>query len=185
MTSLLCNQVALLSDVFVLEITQRVRSEQQSTYYNTCIFKLTHCSTIYGYSVSCSGLPDWYKCAIFNQLYFISDGGTLWLKCDSSLGTKLPYDDPRLAYGRFGYLEGHEYRMYNTYDVHFYASPALAHLWPNLQVSLQFDFKDAILAELNDSRKMLYDGKVMPRKVKNCVPHDLGDPDEGKIKADK
>lgn len=25
---------------------------------------------------------------------------------------------------------------------------------------------------------MLYDGKIMPRKVKNCVPHDLGDPDE-------
>ncbi|XP_052852653.1 non-lysosomal glucosylceramidase isoform X1 [Drosophila gunungcola] len=123
-------------------------------------------------------LPDWYKCAIFNQLYFISDGGTIWLKCDSSLGTELAYDDPRLAYGRFGYLEGHEYRMYNTYDVHFYASPALAHLWPNLQVSLQYDFKDAIAAELNDTRKMLYDGKVMPRKVKNCVPHDLGDPDE-------
>ncbi|XP_037708746.1 non-lysosomal glucosylceramidase isoform X1 [Drosophila subpulchrella] len=123
-------------------------------------------------------LPDWYKCAIFNQLYFISDGGTIWLKCDSSLGKDLAYDDPRLAYGRFGYLEGHEYRMYNTYDVHFYASPALAHLWPNLQVSLQYDFKDAIAAELSDTRKMLYDGKVMPRKVKNCVPHDLGDPDE-------
>lgn len=43
----------------------------------------------------------------------------------------------RHAYGRFGYLEGHEYRMYNTYDVHFYASPALAHLWPNLQVNLK------------------------------------------------
>ncbi|XP_030376910.1 non-lysosomal glucosylceramidase isoform X1 [Scaptodrosophila lebanonensis] len=124
------------------------------------------------------GLPDWYKCAIFNQLYFISDGGTLWLKCDSSLGEQLAYDDPRIAYGRFGYLEGHEYRMYNTYDVHFYASPALAHLWPNLQVSLQYDFKDAIGAELNDTRKMLYDGKVLPRKAKNCVPHDLGDPDE-------
>lgn len=126
------------------------------------------------------GLPDWYKCAIFNQLYYISDGGTIWLKCDSSLGNQLAFDDPRLAYGRFGYLEGHEYRMYNTYDVHFYASPALAHLWPNLQVSLQYDIKDAIGAELNDTRKMLYDGKVMPRKIKNCVPHDLGDPDEGK-----
>ncbi|XP_037957731.1 non-lysosomal glucosylceramidase isoform X2 [Teleopsis dalmanni] len=124
------------------------------------------------------GLPEWYKCAIFNQLYFISDGGTIWLQCKSSLGQELSYDDPRLAYGRFGYLEGHEYRMYNTYDVHFYASAALAHLWPNLQVSLQYDFKDAIAADLSDTRKMLYDGKVLPRKVKNCVPHDLGDPDE-------
>ncbi|KAI8121146.1 Non-lysosomal glucosylceramidase [Lucilia cuprina] len=124
------------------------------------------------------GLPDWYKCAIFNQLYFISDGGSLWLLCDSSLGQELDNNDPRHAYGRFGYLEGHEYRMYNTYDVHFYASPALAHLWPNLQVSLQYDFKDAIAANLTDTRKMLYDGKIMPRKVNNCVPHDLGDPDE-------
>lgn len=24
-------------------------------------------------------LPDWYKSAIFNELYFISDGGTIWL----------------------------------------------------------------------------------------------------------
>ena len=34
----------------------------------------------------------------------------------------------------FRYLEGHEYRMYNTYDVHFYSSFALIDLWPNLQV---------------------------------------------------
>ena len=58
----------------------------------------------------------------------------------------------RLAYGRFAYLEGHEYRMYNTYDVHFYASHALANLWPNLQVSLQYDFKDAIHSEMTEPR---------------------------------
>ena len=29
--------------------------------------------------------------------------------------------------------------MYNTYDVHFYASFALAMLWPKLQMSLQYD----------------------------------------------
>ncbi|CAD7086391.1 unnamed protein product [Hermetia illucens] len=125
-----------------------------------------------------SALPDWYKSAIFNELYFISDGGTLWLNIDSNLEKKLDFDDPRLAYGRFAYLEGHEYRMYNTYDVHFYASHALAHLWPNLQVSLQYDFKDSIAAEIEDNRKHLYDGKCTPRKIKNSVPHDLGDPEE-------
>ncbi|XP_055852929.1 non-lysosomal glucosylceramidase isoform X1 [Episyrphus balteatus] len=124
------------------------------------------------------GLPDWYKSAIFNELYFISDGGSIWLKCDASFGKELEYDDPRLAYGRFGYLEGHEYRMYNTYDVHFYASHALSHLWPNLQVSIQYDFRDSITAELLESRKCLYDGKSPPRKIQNSVPHDLGDPEE-------
>ena len=29
--------------------------------------------------------------------------------------------------------------MYNTYDVHFYASWALAMLWPKLQLSVQYD----------------------------------------------
>ena len=37
------------------------------------------------------------------------------------------------------FILGHEYRMYNTYDVHFYASWALAMLWPQLQISLQYD----------------------------------------------
>lgn len=80
----------------------------------------------------------------------------------------------RLAYGRFAYLEGHEYRMYNTYDVHYYASHALASLWPNLQICLQFDFRDSIKMEIPESRKHLYDGKSTSRKVQNSIPHDLG-----------
>jgi non-lysosomal glucosylceramidase len=43
-------------------------------------------------------------------------------------------------YGRFGYLEGQEYRMYNTYDVHFYASWALAMLWPKLGAAVTKDY---------------------------------------------
>ena len=42
--------------------------------------------------------------------------------------------------GQFLYLEGHEYLMYNTYDVHFYASFALLMLFPMLELSLQLDF---------------------------------------------
>lgn len=33
-----------------------------------------------------------------------------------------------------------EYRMYNTYDVHFYASAALAQLFPHLEHSVHADF---------------------------------------------
>lgn len=49
----------------------------------------------------------------------------------------------RKIFGRFAYLESHEYRLYNTYDVHFYASFALAKLFPGLQFSLQMDYVDA------------------------------------------
>lgn len=89
--------------------------------------------------------------------------------------------------------------MYNTYDVHFYASHALISLWPNLQarrklihrrhgitffgfriqqVSLQYDFKDSVTQEIPEVRKHLYDGKSCARKIKNTVPHDLGNPAE-------
>ena len=34
---------------------------------------------------------------------------------------------------------GHEYLMYNTYDVHFYASYALAMLFPNIELAMQYD----------------------------------------------
>ncbi|CAO2200247.1 unnamed protein product [Urochloa humidicola] len=37
--------------------------------------------------------------------------------------------------GQFMYLEGTEYNMYNTYDVHFYSS-ALLTLFPSLELAL-------------------------------------------------
>ena len=148
-------------------------------------------------------LPDFYKSQLFNELYFITDGGTLWL--DSAAGRANPViSDPgdvdgsgrgggggggggaggggggggggraadegdggaadpvgegggagsslfgvrfdptretlhgdQTKVGQFLYYEGHEYYMYNTYDVHFYASFALVQNWPELQLSLQ------------------------------------------------
>lgn len=66
--------------------------------------------------------------------------------------------------------------MYNTYDVHFYASFALAQLWPNLQASLQYDIRDAIQIEDSSLRTTFYDGTKSIRKAKGFVPHDIGDP---------
>lgn len=82
----------------------------------------------------------------------------------------------RKEYGKFAYLEGHEYRMYNTYDVHFYASFALADLWPKLQATVQYEFRDAISAVDPSLCWFLYDGHFGRRKKMNCVPHDVGDP---------
>jgi non-lysosomal glucosylceramidase len=68
--------------------------------------------------------------------------------------------------GQFLYLEGHEYLMYNTYDVHFYASFALLMLWPQLELSLQRDFARAVADEDLTTRVMMGTGDVRPRKVK-------------------
>ncbi|XP_066991839.2 non-lysosomal glucosylceramidase isoform X2 [Anabrus simplex] len=121
-------------------------------------------------------LPDWYKSAIFNELYYVADGGSIWLLPHES--NELGASDPRQVYGHFGYLEGHEYTMYNTYDVHFYASFALALLWPRLQESIQYEILETIGSEDTSMRWHLYDGKRNFRKVKNSVPHDVGDPYE-------
>lgn len=66
--------------------------------------------------------------------------------------------------------------MYNTYDVHFYASWALIQLWPRLQESIQYEFRSTIDYQSLDTRKNLYNGKPMYRKVKHTIPHDLGAP---------
>jgi non-lysosomal glucosylceramidase len=109
---------------------------------------------------------------LFNELYFISDGGTVWL-CAEDDKHKLVQE-----YGRFAYLEGHEYRMFNTYDVHFYASFALLKLWPKLQFSLQYDFAETIAKEINIPTKFLYKGEMGKQKAKYLMPHDLGDPED-------
>ncbi len=119
------------------------------------------------------GLPDWYKSALFNELYVLADGGTVWLDAEEG-EDPLPEGDM----GHFAYLEGHEYRMYNTYDVHFYASFALATLWPELELSLQRDFARALAVEDREEIRTFGRGDVTQRKVPGMMPHDLGAPTE-------
>ncbi|CAM9631050.1 unnamed protein product [Chrysoparadoxa australica] len=138
-------------------------------------------------------LPKFYKYTLFNELYFITDGGTLWL--DSTNGKANEYvrepivsDEGALLdaechghssrIGQFLYLEGHEYLMYNTYDVHFYASFALAQLWPMLELSLQRDIGNSVGRQDSCWRTLLGEGHYAQRKAKDVVPHDLGSPSE-------
>ncbi|XP_010007086.1 PREDICTED: non-lysosomal glucosylceramidase [Chaetura pelagica] len=133
-----------------------------------------------------SQLPSWYKSALFNELYFTTDGGTIWVElppdcCAEDVqgpgGAGLSHLLPVLReYGRFAYLEGQEYRMYNTYDVHFYASFALIMLWPKLQISLQYDIAVTVVNEDVQPRQYLMWGQTAQVKLKNVVPHDIGDP---------
>lgn len=129
------------------------------------------------------GLPAWYKMALFNELYYIADGGTWWVHGPEDGPTPLSPGGRGAGgegspLGRFAYLEGHEYRMLNTYDVHFYASFALAMLWPGLELALQRDIAAATLAEDRTPLREVWSGKPVPRKVAGAVPHDIGWPDE-------
>lgn len=175
-------------------------------------------------------LPEWYPLLLFNELYYLNAGGTIWT--DGSLpvqnistigeqrfslhGNKSVSDrtldfthqsdtsaeifermqtvsermhSPMNSNSAFGpfllqngdenvgqllYLEGMEYHMWNTYDVHFYSSFALVMLFPELELSIQRDFAMAVM--MHDSRKMqvMSDGTFVPRKALGAVPHDIG-----------
>lgn len=170
-------------------------------------------------------LPEWYKFTLFNELYFLVAGGTIWI--DTPLPAadfveqkaKITYNDTNncqnndisengFTYddenensltissedepdaedrkrsikqnddnedvGSFLYLEGVEYIMWCTYDVHFYASFALLELFPKIELSIQREFARAVLFEDQRKVKFLADGKCGIRKVKGAVPHDLG-----------
>ena len=54
-------------------------------------------------------LPAWYKSGIFNELYFVADGGTIWLDVAKEEGRNAEVKClPEIVrnYGRFAYLEG-------------------------------------------------------------------------------
>ncbi|XP_020519085.1 non-lysosomal glucosylceramidase isoform X2 [Amborella trichopoda] len=173
-------------------------------------------------------LPEWYRITLFNELYYLNAGGTIWTdglppiesqvcvedrkfsldksnfenttslgrENDTAIGildrmtsileemqnpstansafgpTLLLKDEENI--GQFLYYEGIEYHMWNTYDVHFYASFALIMLFPKLELSIQRDFAAAVMMHDPERMKTLQDGKWVPRKVLGAVPHDLG-----------
>ncbi|XP_041011666.1 non-lysosomal glucosylceramidase-like isoform X1 [Juglans microcarpa x Juglans regia] len=190
-------------------------------------------------------LPEWYKFTLFNELYFLVAGGTVWIDSSSSnmrndqhqlvdlentdvrvteakdnrkdlvfqhtkTGTELKDKDEDVFpkgscedaavvpvkkghsnyplrpltlldppdesddVGRFLYLEGVEYIMWCTYDVHFYASFALLELFPKIELNIQRDFAKAVLFEDGRKVKFLAEGNWGIRKVRGAIPHDLG-----------
>uniref|UniRef100_M8C8D8 Non-lysosomal glucosylceramidase n=1 Tax=Aegilops tauschii TaxID=37682 RepID=M8C8D8_AEGTA len=173
--------------------------------------------------------PEWYPVTLFNELYYLNAGGTIWtdglppiqsltaiggkkfsldmsngetdddnemnpqtntatdilhqmasvlerihasLASNSAIGTTLLQGEENI--GQFLYLEGIEYYMWNTYDVHFYSSFSLIMLFPKLQLSVQRDFAAAVMMHDPEKLKLLHDGKLAARKVLGAVPHDLG-----------
>lgn len=118
-------------------------------------------------------LPDWFKMALFNELYDLASGGTLW-----SAG------DDRDPLGRFAVLECFDYQWYESLDVRLYGSFALLMLWPELDKAVLKAFARAIPAADNRERVIGYyytigeESPLALRKVQNATPHDLGAPNE-------
>jgi non-lysosomal glucosylceramidase len=112
-------------------------------------------------------LTDSFKMALFNELYILTDGGTLWSAADER--------DPK---GQFGVLECIDYRWYESLDVRLYGSFALLMLWPELEKSVIIAFARAISAGDDTPRIVGWNQASAIRKAVGATPHDLGAPNE-------
>lgn len=117
--------------------------------------------------------PDWYKAALFNELYFLVDGGTFW-EAGEVGGPEGDPDD----IGRFALLECFDYPFYDTADVDFYASFAVLRLFPEIEARGIRDLLAAIPADDPEIVAIEASGLRAPRKLGGSVPHDLGGPDD-------
>ncbi len=74
--------------------------------------------------------PTGTRRALFNELYFLVDGGSFW-EAGEVDGPEPEPDDA----GRFALLECTDYPFYDSVDVDFYASFAILRLFPELEVA--------------------------------------------------
>ncbi|MFN6570920.1 GH116 family glycosyl hydrolase [Dendronalium sp. ChiSLP03b] len=118
-------------------------------------------------------LPAWFKMALFNELYDLTSGGTLW----SAASERDPI-------GQFAVLECLDYRWYESLDVRLYGSFGLLLLFPELEKSVMRAFARAIPDSENTPRVIGYyytikaESPIAVRKVAGATPHDLGAPNE-------
>ena len=118
-------------------------------------------------------LPEALRMALFNELYDLCSGGSLWSSAS-----------PQDPVGRFGVLECLDYAWYESLDVRLYGSLALLQLWPELDKAVLRSFARAIPAADPTPRPIGWyftqgKGRVeAARKVKGATPHDLGAPNE-------
>jgi len=118
-------------------------------------------------------LTDWFKMALFNELYDLASGGTLWSAASET--------DP---VGQFGVLECIDYRWYESLDVRLYGGYSTLLLWPELEKSILRAFARAIPTADDKPRIIGYyytvgeENHMAARKLKGATPHDLGAPNE-------
>ncbi|TVQ20677.1 MAG: bile acid beta-glucosidase [Leptolyngbya sp. DLM2.Bin15] len=118
-------------------------------------------------------LPNWFKMALFNELYDLCSGASLW----SAASDRDPV-------GQFAVAECLDYRWYESLDVRLHASWSLLLLWPDLEKAVMRAFARAIPSADDTPRVIGYyytigaESPMAMRKTANATPHDLGAPNE-------
>lgn len=126
--------------------------------------------------------PAWYRGELFNELYMLADGGTVWAR--EVEGPANPHHPSAKNADTFSYLECFDYLYYGTSDVRFYSSFPLIKFWPEIEKQEMREYTDTV-SESNPqhylwSWKLQHEHQfdTLTRKISGSVPHDLGAPTE-------
>jgi non-lysosomal glucosylceramidase len=126
--------------------------------------------------------PLWYRGMLFNELYDLADGGTVWAHEVGAPGN--PHHPSAVKDDSFSYLECFDYPYYGTLDVRLYGSFPLAKFWPEIEKQEMREYADTIPEAIQQNyiwaARSDSDHKLVPtqRKVAGSAPHDLGSPIE-------
>jgi non-lysosomal glucosylceramidase len=126
--------------------------------------------------------PAWFRAELFNELYYLADGGTFW--GHELNGPANPHHPASEKSDSFSYMECFDYPYYSTLDVRFYGSWPLLKFWPEIEKQEMRQYSDTI-PEVNDQRSVWgwmlerqHKFVAIQRKTAGAAPHDLGNPNE-------
>ncbi len=142
--------------------------------------------------VNDSSKPLWYRGMLFNEMYILADGGTVWARPMNGVNRDLPPDrnsaEDKKGVGSndtvFSLLECFDYLFYGTLDVRFYGSMPLIKFWPEIEKQEIRAFAATVPVENKEQYMWLWkletehQTEVTRRKVPGALPHDLGNPEE-------
>ena len=131
--------------------------------------------------------PLWYRGMLFNEMYILADGGTVWArplngKNHDSPPTPKQQEHPEngIEGTRFSSLECFDYSFYGTLDVRFYGSMPLVKFWPQIEKQEMREFAATVPEENKEQylwlwkRDTQHQMELSQRKVPGALPHDLG-----------
>ena len=135
--------------------------------------------------------PLWFRGMLFNEMYILADGGTVWARPLSGPNRDRPPGSGRKNQSLdgsdgtvFSSLECFDYLFYGTLDVRFYGSMPLIKFWPQLDKLEMREFAATVRQENKERYVWLWKldtehkFEITERKVPGALPHDLGSPNE-------
>ncbi len=135
--------------------------------------------------------PLWYRGMLFNEMYILADGGTVWARPLNGANRDGPPRaqttddrDDGMDDTVFSSLECFDYLFYGTLDVRFYGSMPLVKFWPRIEKQEMREFAATVPEENKEQYVWLWklqiehQTELTDRKVPGALPHDLGNPIE-------